>query len=897
MKFMTSAEIRQAFLDYFEEMGHAPVASSSLVPGNDPTLLFTNAGMVQFKDVFLGMDQRPYKRATTSQKCMRVSGKHNDLENVGPSPRHHTFFEMLGNFSFGDYFKREACKFAFDLLTKVYGLPEDRLAYTVHYDDQEAFDIWVNHVGVPKERVHRLGDKDNFWMMADVGPCGYTSEIHWDRRPQEGLAGLAEAFDTDNGRFLEIWNLVFMQFEQQPDGSRIPLPAPGVDTGMGLERLVSVIQNAEVNYETDLFMPIIRATQALTGHSDAERDANIIPYRVIADHMRAACFLIADGVRPGPNGRDYVCRMVMRRAMRFGTKLGFDEPFLADVADAVVETMLPAYPYLEKQRETIRKVVTNEERRFSRAMDRGLGELNALLDRLPAQGQLNSDDAFFLHSSLGLPFEITRDVAQERGFGVDQAAFDAAKEAHAQRSEGGAFGVIERGELYLKLLDELKASQVIETGVAQDQYSEHLSRTAKILGLLKVTPEGVIPVQEALAGDQVEVILDITPFYVESGGQISDTGVISAQDGSFTMDVEDAKKPIGGLIVHVGEVVEGRINAAEVTVSVDRARRNDIERNHTATHLLHAALQQRLGHHANQRGSLVTPDRLRFDFSHDAALSTDELHDIERDVNAIILQNQPVVIQWKSLEAARAEGAMALFGEKYGSEVRTVSIGGAESRYSYELCGGNHVPSTAIIGSFHIIAEGAVAQGVRRIEAVTGREAQAFTARRLNTLAVTAKNLGVNPDDLPERIAALQGQIRNLTQEREKMLRTMARIQFDNLKVKDINGVQVLVARVESVNTNTLREMTDWFRDRHNAGGVAVLGTLAAEDGRPVLIAAVTEDMTKRIHAGNLIKEIAVIIGGGGGGKPNMAQAGGKDPAKLSDALDRAYKIIAGALG
>jgi alanyl-tRNA synthetase len=895
MKFMSSSEVRRAFLDFFAEMGHQEVASSSLVPGNDPTLLFTNAGMVQFKDVFLGMDQRDYKRAATSQKCMRVSGKHNDLENVGPSPRHHTFFEMLGNFSFGDYFKVQACQYAFDLLTKVYGLPQDRLAYTVHHDDQEAYDIWVNKVGIPPEQVHRMGDKDNFWMMADVGPCGYTSEIHFDRRPEEGLEDLPRAFDEETGRFLELWNLVFMQFEQQPDGSRIPLPAPGVDTGMGLERVVSVIQGKEVNYETDLFMPIIRATQALTGHSDEEMFANIIPYRVIADHMRAACFLIADGVRPGPNGRDYVCRMVMRRAMRFGTKLGFDEPFLAGVADAVIEAMNEAYPYLEKQRDTIRKVVTNEERRFSRAMDRGLAELDDLLAQLPDGGQLSGEAAFFLHSTLGLPFEITRDVAQERGYSVDAAAFDHEKELHAQRSEGGAFAAIDRGQFYSHLLEDLRQSGAVQTGIAQDQYGD-LTREARILALLKVTDEGIIPVEEALTGDRVEVVLDLTPFYVESGGQVSDTGAIRATGGAFLIDIEDAKKPVGGLLVHVGEVVEGKASPGPVVVEVDESRRYDIERNHTATHLLHAALQNRLGKHANQRGSLVTPDRFRFDFSHDESLSADDLHDIEREVNEIILRNLPVLAVWKSLEAARADGAMALFGEKYGSEVRTISIGEGPGRYSYELCGGNHVPSTALIGSFHIVAEGAVAQGVRRIEAVTGREAQNFTSRRLSLLNILSKNLGVPAEDIPERLAALQGQIRAMQQDREKMLRNMARIQFDNLKVKDIHGVQVLVARVENVNSSTLREMSDWFRDRHNEKGIAVLGTLAAEDGRPVLISAVTEDMTKKLQAGALIKEIAPIIGGGGGGRPTMAQAGGKDPEKLDQALDRAYKMIAAAL-
>jgi alanyl-tRNA synthetase len=895
MKYMTSSEIRRGFLDFFEEMGHRPVASSPLVPGNDPTLLFTNAGMVQFKDVFLGMDSRDYDRATTAQKCMRVSGKHNDLENVGPSPRHHTFFEMLGNFSFGTYFKRDACLYAQELLTRVYGLPADRLAYTVHHDDDEAYDIWVNVVGIPKERVHRLGDKDNFWMMGDIGPCGYTSEIHWDKTPQVGLETLAQSFDADDGRFLEIWNLVFMQFEQQPDGSRVPLPATGVDTGMGLERIVSVIQGVQANYETDLFMPIIRATQALTGHSDEERDANIVPYRVIADHMRAACFLIAEGVRPGPNGRDYVCRMVMRRAMRFGTKLGFTEPFLAEVADAVVETMNDAYPELEKQREAIRRVVTNEERRFSRAMDRGINELDSILSDLPEGGEIPGEAAFYLHSTLGLPFEITRDIALERGYSINETEFKAARERHSEQAGTGGFQIIDRGELYVQLLEHLRSEHKLGNGVAQDQYGD-LNQKANILAILRVTEAGVLPADEALAGERVEVVLDRTPFYVESGGQISDTGAITSQDGSFVIDIEDARRPIGGLIIHIGEVIEGRAAPGPVTIEVDTSNRLDVIRNHTATHLLHAALRKRLGTHVQQRGSLVASDRLRFDFSHDEALSYDELRDVERDINEQILKNLPVAVRWKSLEAARAEGAMALFGEKYGSEVRTIIVGEGNSVYSYELCGGNHVPETALIGSFHITHETSIAQGVRRIEAVTGREASNFTAQRLNILSAVSRALGVIPEDAPERLAALQGQLRYLQQQQEEMSRQIARAQFETLQAEQINGAAVLIAHVPTTHPDALREMTDWFRDRYPQHGAVVLGTVTAE-GKPSLVAAVTKDLTEKLHAGNIIKEIAAIVGGGGGGRPNMAQAGGKDADRLDEALERARQMIGAALG
>ncbi len=888
MKYMTSAEIRRTFLEFFSEMGHKVVASSSLVPGNDPTLLFTNAGMVQFKDVFLGLDERDDNRATTSQKCMRVSGKHNDLENVGPSARHHTFFEMLGNFSFGDYFKSEACQFAYDLLTTAYGIDPDRLAYTIHHDDDESYDIWVNEVGVDPRRVHRLGDKDNFWMMADVGPCGYTSELHFDRTPELGLEGLPASFDADDGRFLELWNLVFMQFEQHADGSRTPLPAPGVDTGAGLERIVSVLQGAENNYDTDLFLPIMRAVQAMTGDSDAEREANHVPYRVIADHMRAACFLISDGVRPGPNGRDYVLRMVMRRAMRFGLKLGFDEPFLAEVADAVIEVMNDGYPELDKARETIRKVVTDEERRFSRASTRGLNQLENMLQVLDEGDALPGEKAFFLHSTMGLPFEITRDVAQESGYTVDEAGFEAAKAAHSAKAGEGSFTVIDRGQAYQQVIDQLRQAGQLDGGVAQDQYGP-LGREARILALLKPSEDGLHLAESANAGERVEVVLDITPFYVESGGQVSDTGTIEG-DG-FVIDIEDARRPLGGLVVHIGEVIEGVATTGPAVAQVDEAYRLDVTRNHTATHLLHAALRDRLGTHVQQRGSLVAPDRLRFDFSHDAALTRDELTDIERDVNEMILRDLPVSDQWKSLEVAKAEGAMALFGEKYAEDVRTINIGEGEARYSYELCGGNHVPDTAVIGTFHITQETSVAQGVRRVEAVTGRAANQFTAVRLNILHTISKNLGVVPEDAPTRIAALQGQLRALQQEREKMQRQMARIEFQNLQTQNLDGAHVLIARVGGADMDTLREMTDWFRDQNPQGGVVVLGTVSPDE-KPLLVAAVTKDLTDKLHAGNIIKDIAAMVGGGGGGRPTMAQAGGKDPAKLDEALARAEALI-----
>ncbi len=891
MNRMTSAEVRQAFLDFFEEMKHQPVASSSLVPGNDPTLLFTNAGMVQFKDVFLGLDKRPYRRATTSQKCMRVSGKHNDLENVGPSPRHHTFFEMLGNFSFGDYFKREASRYAFDLLTRVYGLPLEQLYFTVHKDDEEAYKVWTQDIGIPAERVYRLGDKTNFWQMADVGPCGYTSEIHWDWEPQRGREGVAAELEESSGRMLELWNLVFMQYNQNADGTREPLPAPGVDTGMGLERIVSVLQNVRANYDNDLFTPILARVQQLNGASDAERKADEVPYRVIADHMRAASFLIADGVTPGPKDRGYICRMVIRRAARFGKKIGFDQPFLADVADSVIETMGGHYGELKERRETIRKAITQEEVRFRRTLDRGMAELGAMLADLPAGGTLAGDRTFFLKGTLGLPFEVTRDVAVERGYTVDEAAFREAEQAHEIASGGGqAMGEIDLGELYNATLSELKThGKLSAAGVAYDPYSG-TERDAKLIAIL----HNGQAVESAEVGDRVEVVLDATPFYVESGGQVSDTGAIRG-DG-WTIDVEDVRRPVGGLVVHIGEVVEGMPHAGDAARAiVDSGRRMDIMRNHTATHLLHAQLRAVLGSHVQQRGSLVAPDRLRFDFSHDAPITSEELTKLVDNINSAVLADMPVVTVEKDLATARGEGAMALFGEKYGDRVRTVTIEDHGKRYSYELCGGTHVKDTAVIGPFIVTNEGSVAQGIRRIEALTGTGAQHYIDRQMSTLRATASALGTTPDGLGARVTAMRDEIATARRENERLRRQIARLEFERLydQRQDVNGVSVLVARVEPTTMDTLREMTDWFRDKAKQG-VVVLGSVTGD--KPQLIASVTDDLTQRVQAGSLIKAIAPIVGGGGGGRPNMAQAGGKDAGKLDAALAQARELITNSL-
>ena len=901
MKPMTSAEARQAFLDFFQEMGHKEVASSSLVPANDPTLLFTNAGMVQFKDVFLGLDKRNYKRATTSQKCMRVSGKHNDLENVGPSPRHHTFFEMLGNFSFGDYFKRDAIKYAYTLLTEVYGLPKDRLAFTVYHSDDEAYNIWVNEIGVDPKRVARLGAKTNFWQMAETGPCGPTSELHWDKYPERGEDDIIPSLEAEDDRFLELWNLVFMQFNRtQPDPTHTgefdtPLPAPGVDTGMGLERVLSVVNGVQSNYETDLFTPIIHATQKLTGHSDAERDVNIVPYRVIADHLRAAVFLIADGVLPGAKGRDSVCRLVIRRASRFGSKLGFNQPFLAQLADTVIDIMGGHYTELVERAEAIKRVITQEEERFHRTLDRGLSELEAELDRLAAAGErvLSGDTAFYLKATLGLPIQVTKDIVEERGFTVDEAGYAAAEAAHSERSGGGkAMGKIESAELYNQILSDLKASGALaESGVKYMPYDS----TAVDDTILALIQDGE-RIDQVLVGDKVEVVLGKTPFYVEAGGQVSDTGVISG-DG-WRIEVEDMRRPVGGLIVHIGEVVEGTPRVGDsARAEIDAERRANIIRNHTATHLLHAALRRHLGNHVQQRGSLVAPDRLRFDFAHDEKVTPEQLRAIETEVNDYILKNYTVKAQEKSLNEARAEGAMALFGEKYGDRVRTISVAEDGDRYSYELCGGCHVSETAEIGAFIIVSEGSVSAGIRRIEALTGRGAVEYIQKNMHTLGQLSAQLSTSPEHVGERIAALQAELNQAKKQAQALQRELARRSFDQLlaNVQPVNGAQALVAQLEDVPPDTLREMSDWFRNAVTSG-VMVLGSVV--EGKPQIVVAVTDDLTKKgLHAGNLIKQIAAVVGGGGGGRPTMAQAGGKDAAKLGEALDTARELIAAAQG
>ena len=898
MEQMTSAEVRQAFLDFFEEMGHNPVASSSLVPANDPTLLFTNAGMVQFKDVFLGLDKRNYKRATTSQKCMRVSGKHNDLENVGPSLRHHTFFEMLGNFSFGDYFKRDAIIYAYNLLTKVYKLPADRLVFTVYENDDEAFDYWVKEVGVSPKRVARMGPSTNFWQMADTGPCGPTSEIHWDKNPEMGEDSIIPMLQEEDDRFLEIWNLVFMQFNRkQADPEHTgqwdePLPAPGVDTGMGLERVVAVLQGVEANYETDLFMPIIKRTQEFTGHTDEERDTNIVPYRVIADHVRAAVFLISDGVLPGAKGRAAIPRLVIRRAARFGAKIGFDEPFLAQIADAVIDVMGEHYAELVEQADNIKRVITIEEERFHRTMERGLNELDDMLSQLPDGGTLSGDQAFYLKATLGLPIQVTKDIAEERGYSIDETGYLAAEEEHARVSGGGqAMGEIESGEMYNQLLKDLQSDGKLGiNGVIYNPYTNE-SAQANVLALVQDGNQ----IDNVLVGDKVEVILDETHFYVEAGGQVSDTGTITG-DG-WLIEVEDMKKPINGMIVHLGEVVEGNPKVSDsATSQIDVSRRGNITRNHTATHLLHAALRNNLGTHVQQKGSLVAPDRLRFDFSHHEKVTDQELAVIESEINTAILKNYTVKDEQKSLDQARKEGAMALFGEKYSDMVRTVIIETGDERYSYELCGGVHVKETAEIGSFIFTTEGSVSAGIRRVEALTGNAAIEYVQQKMQTLDYLAAQLGTTQDQAVSKVVALQNELSASRRQVENLQRKLAKVNFDEMvanQIESINGKQALVSQLDGVPMDTMREMTDWFRNKVDRGVMVLASDI---NGKPQIIVAVSDTLVKDgIKAGDLIKPIAQVVGGGGGGRPQMAQAGGRDSSKISDALQKARDLIAQA--
>jgi len=913
MSSLTSHEIRKTFLDYFKRRKHTVVASSSLIPVGDPTLLFANAGMVQFKDTFLGREKREYTRATTAQKCMRVSGKHNDLENVGPSPRHHTFFEMLGNFSFGDYFKKQAIEYAWDLLINHLEIDPARLWFTIFAGDEqvpadeEAAELWLK-VGAPPDRIRRFGRKENFWQMGETGPCGPCSEIHYylGPRPNDPKYNRAEYVNGDGDEQVEIWNLVFMQFNrfQEGDGFKLtPLPKPSVDTGSGMERLTMALQGKPSTYDTDLFKPILDHTRKLLGHDKKvlEDKHKLASYRVIADHSRAIAFLTADGVMPGNEGRNYVLRLILRRAARHGQLLGFTEPFLTEILPTVIDVMGDTYPELVKRREAIMKTTLQEEQRFQATLKTGSVLLDNVISDVKAKGQniIPGKDAFKLHDTYGFALELTRDSARDQGMTVDEVGFNKAMEEQANRSRSattmGATDTL-REQVY-----ESAKAQVVPTGVKHDPYSGTDLETT-VAGILR---DGTL-MNDAQVGDAVEVILPATCFYVESGGQVSDTGRIvkyaGVADGAeieddnvvWCIEISEARKPVAGLIVHIGKVVKGNPHVGDAIVAeVDRLRRWDIMRNHTATHLLHRELRYGLGEHVQQAGSLVAPDRFRFDFSHTGMLTQDELNQIEEAVNDAILADLTVAPFEMGYKEAVAGGAMALFTEKYGDHVRVMKVGDPSHPFSQELCGGTHVTRTSQIGSFHILSESSVGAGMRRIEGVTGRGVSKLLQDRLGRLERVAAYMRVTPDQVDHQVLELMNEREAQQKEIERLRRELAMRDVEKLLsgVHQVNGVSVLSAQVQAANGDMLREIGDWLKDKLGSG-IVVLG--ADIENKPSLIVMVTQDLTtKGYDAVNIIRPVARIVGGGGGGRPTMAQAGGKDVSRLGEALAQAPSLIA----
>jgi len=890
---MTSDEVRRKFLDYFAERTHTVVPSSSLIPRDDPTLLFTNAGMNQFKEVFLGHDQRSYARAASSQKCMRVSGKHNDLENVGPSSYHHTFFEMLGNFSFGDYFKEEAIEMGWELLTKGYGLPAERLWVSVYEEDDDAFELWQKLVGLPERRIRRLGKKDNYWSMGDTGPCGPCSEIHFDYGvddfvwPNSGVYVEPATVDLDDDRFVELWNLVFMQFNADGSGDVAPLPAPNIDTGAGLERLTAVVQGVRSNYDTDLFRPLIDAVAERAGRAYGDDPEGDVALRVIADHCRATAFLLADGVSPANEGRGYVLRRLIRRAVRFGMTLGFDEPFFNQAASSVVQRMGAVYPELEQAAELISRVTTAEEERFFRALAAGTRVFEDVVDAVKSAGgdTIPGDEAFRLYDTFGLPLELTREFGEDVGLRVDEQAFQAAMEGQRTRARAAWKGGGEAAaaqELVARLADKGIESTVFIG------YAELEKEGARVLGLLRDDH----PVDELAGGQGGAMIVDVTPFYSESGGQVGDRGDFSTEQvrGAVT----DTHRLAGGLVVHHVEIEEGALRVDdEVRLRVDEDRRAHIVRNHTATHLLHAALRERLGLHVRQAGSLVAPDRLRFDFSHFSAVDDAQIAELERDVNEAIRADIGTDIREMAHADAIDQGAMAFFGDKYGDVVRVVSVPGV----SMELCGGSHVARTGEIGTFVITKEESVAAGTRRIEAITGAAAIDALQRQRKALHGVMADLQVGEDALHEQVEKLIQRAKTAERSTEELKVRLAAQAADDAggdDVVEVSGIDVLCREVEGLDAGGLRNLADSMKNKLKSG-IVVLGTTS--DGKAQVIVGVTKDLTSRIKAGDVVRELAQIVGGGGGGNPEMAQAGGPDASRLGEALAQAPAVVGRLLG
>ncbi|NIS62470.1 MAG: alanine--tRNA ligase [Proteobacteria bacterium] len=875
---MDSNEIRAAFLDYFESRGHRIVPSSPLVPKEDPSLLFTNAGMVQFKRVFLREEKRDYSKAASSQKCVRAGGKHNDLENVGKTARHHTFFEMLGNFSFGDYFKEGAIEFGWDLLTHHMGLSREKLWVSIYEEDEEAFDLWHRKVGLPSERIVRLGEKDNFWAMGETGPCGPCSEIIIDQGEEIGCGSPDCGVACECDRFLELWNLVFMQFNREEDGKMVPLPKPCIDTGMGLERIAAVLQGVTSNYDTDLFRDIIALVEGISSRKYGNDRVADISIRVIADHARAAAFLIGDGVLPDKAGRGYVLRRIMRRAIRHGRTLGMKTPFLGEVFGVVAELMQKAYPELVEHRTYIRRVIELEETGFSETLDRGLSLLREETARLAQMGKkvLPGNVVFTLYDTYGFPVDLTEDIVQEAGFGIDLDGFEGAMEEQRRKARASWKGTGEEGlkEIYGRI-----STEGIETEFVGYHELQCTSTVVKII-------QGDHFVDKAARGDLVEIIVEETPFYGETGGQIGDQGRIVRE--GLLIEVTDARRPLPGLIVHKGLVKEGTLRVGdEVLLSVDEGARVRVALNHTATHLLHSALREILGDHVKQAGSLVEPNRLRFDFTHFSPLAQDELVRVEDLVNQRIRQNIGVDIEEMETEEAVRGGAIALFGEKYSDKARVVSI----SDFSKELCGGTHTSRTGDVGLFKIVTETGIAAGVRRIEALTGEDAIHYIRQEEEELKQVASMVKAPSEEVATKVQKLLDQQKKLERELESLRGKLASGRSLDLmdQVRVIKGVKVLVAQVEAGEPKSLRNIGDTLRDRIGSG-IVLLGS--RQGGKVFLLIMVTDDLLSRFNADTMIKRVAAEVGGSGGGQPNMAQAGGTDVSKLDHALHSIYKIV-----
>ncbi len=851
-----SAEIRSTFLNYFKNHGHTIVASSSLVPASDPTLLFTNAGMVQFKDVFLGKENLDYTRAVSSQRCVRAGGKHNDLENVGYTARHHTFFEMLGNFSFGDYFKHEAIHYAWDLLTNVIGLPQQKLWVTVFEEDQQAEDIWLNKIGINRDQFRRIGAKDNFWAMGDTGPCGPCTEIFYDHG-EHIQGGPPGSPDEDGDRFVEIWNLVFMQYERDKTGQLNPLPKPSVDTGMGLERLCAVLQGVHSNYDTDLFQTLIREI----AHQAKTNDLSNPSLKVIADHIRSCSFLISDGVLPSNEGRGYVLRRIIRRAARHGHRLGLDEPFFYRLVPTLIETFHGAYPELIENREKVERSLLNEEQRFGETLEQGMRILQHDIENM--QGNtIPGETVFKLYDTYGFPVDLTADIAREKNLQLDLQGFEKNMQQQRERARDAS----RFGEGYDVTLDV--KTQTKFTGYEQVQCHSKVSEIFR----------NHEPVSTLSAGDDAIIMLTSTPFYAESGGQVGDTGMLEGR--GFRFQVKDTQKK-GTAIAHIGTLLEGSLSLDDtVTANVDAARRASIVLNHSATHLMHAALRQVLGTHVQQKGSLVGPDRLRFDFSHDSAVTPQQILQIEDIVNAQIRKNTATRAQLMNKEDALAAGAMALFGEKYGDEVRVLSIG----EFSVELCGGTHVERAGDIGLFKIVSESGVASGVRRIEAVTGDHAIHWVQSSLANFAKTAQTLNARLEEAPQKAVIATRRIKELERECQQLKATLASQASADIEslATEVDGIKVLAHHIHNTDVKTLRETLDRLKDKLGSAAI-VLGT--TNDGKVNLVAGVTKDQTHRIKAGDLVNVVAAQVGGKGGGRPDMAQAGGTNPQALDPAL------------